>query len=80
MWFLVIDAYSKWPEVHAMSATTAQATVQQLREIFATHGFPQMIVSDNGPQKNLNSFVVQGISSTILLLLTIPALTVKLNN
>jgi len=50
MWLLVIDAYSKWPEVHAMSATTAQATVQQLRKIFAIHGLPQMIVSDNGPQ------------------------------
>ena len=50
MWLLLIDAYSKWPEVHAMSSTTAQATVQQLRGIFATHGLPQMIVSDNGPQ------------------------------
>ena len=27
MWLLLIDAYSKWPEVHAMSSTTAQATV-----------------------------------------------------
>ena len=50
MWLLVIDAYSKWPEVYAMSYTTAQATVQQLRKIFATHGLPQMIASDNGPQ------------------------------
>ena len=50
MWFLLIDVYSKWPEIHAMSSTTAQATVQQLRRIFATHGLPQMIVSDNGPQ------------------------------
>ena len=50
MWLLLIDAYSKWPEVHAMSSTTAQATVQQLRGIFATHGLPQMIVSDNGSQ------------------------------
>ena len=44
------DAYSKWPEVHAMSSTTAQATVQQLRKMFATHGLPQMIIFDNGPQ------------------------------
>ena len=47
---VIIDAYGKWPEVHAMSSNTAQATVQQLRKIFATHGLPQMIVSDNGPQ------------------------------
>ena len=50
MWLLLIDAYSKWSELHAMSSTTGQATVQQLRKIFATHGLPQMIVSDNGPQ------------------------------
>ena len=31
MWLLLIDAYSKWPEIYAMSATTAQATIQQLR-------------------------------------------------
>ena len=50
MWLLVIDAYSKWPEVYAMSATTARATVQQLRKISTTHDLPQMIVSDNGTQ------------------------------
>ena len=33
-----------------MSSTTAQAMIQQLRKIFATHGLPQMIVSDNDPQ------------------------------
>ena len=26
MWLIMIDAYSKWPEIHAMSTTTAQAT------------------------------------------------------
>ena len=28
MWLLLIDAYSKWPEVHTIASTTAQATVQ----------------------------------------------------
>ena len=27
MWLILIDAYSKWPEVHAMSSTTAQAKI-----------------------------------------------------
>ena len=25
MWLLLINAYSKWPEIHAMSSTTAHA-------------------------------------------------------
>ena len=50
MWLLIIDAFINWPEVNTMSSATPQATVQQLRNIYATHGLPQMIVSDNGPQ------------------------------
>ena len=69
MWLLLIDAYSKWPEVHAMSSTTAQATVQQLRKIFATHGLPQMIVSIMVPNlcpRSLNNSVPQGAFNTTL--------------
>ncbi|XP_064461817.1 uncharacterized protein K02A2.6-like [Ornithodoros turicata] len=47
---LVVDAYSKWLEVKLMPSTSAEATVNALREIFATHGIPDVVVSDNGPQ------------------------------
>lgn len=50
MWFLVVDAFSKWPEIHSMETTTAEATIKHLRQIFAMHGLPRQIVSDNGPQ------------------------------
>ena len=50
MWLILIDAYSKWPEVHEMSETTSKATIQQLRKIFAVQGLPELIVTDNGPQ------------------------------
>ena len=50
MWLILIDAYSKWPEIHAMSVTTAQATIQQLRKIFAVHGLPERLITDNGPR------------------------------
>ena len=50
MFLLVVDAKSKWIEVFPMSSTTASATIRALRFPFATHGLPEVIVSDNGPQ------------------------------
>ena len=32
-----------------MRSTTSAATIAKLREIFATHGLPESIVCDNGP-------------------------------
>ena len=46
--FIAIDAYSKWPEVHIVPSTSAQATIDKLRMIFAIHGIPMTLVSDNG--------------------------------
>ena len=47
---LVMDAYSKWPEVCMMESTTAETTIKKLQQIFATHGLPLQIVTNNGPQ------------------------------
>ena len=47
--FIAIDAYSKWPEVFVVSSTLAQQTLDKLRIMFATHGLPNTLVSDNGP-------------------------------
>ena len=49
MYLVVIDAHSKWMEVHIMQSTTSAATIVKLKEIFATHGLPETIVSNNGP-------------------------------
>ncbi len=49
MFFVIVDAHSKWPEVYEMSSTTAQKTVDVLRHVFATFGLPQQLVPDNGP-------------------------------
>ena len=35
MWLLLIDAFSKWPEIHEMNSTTAEATISKLKQIFA---------------------------------------------
>ena len=49
MWLLAVYAFSKWPEIHSMETTTAEAIIKHLRQIFATHGLPRQIVSDNDP-------------------------------
>lgn len=49
MLFVVIDEYSRFPEVEIMRSTTAQAVNLSLAKIFATHGLPEKITSDNGP-------------------------------
>ena len=35
MFLVAIDAHSKWPEVYAMSSTTAERTIEVLRHLFA---------------------------------------------
>ena len=50
MFLLVVNAHSKWPEIHIMPTTTASKTISVLREMFARYGLPQQLVSDNGPQ------------------------------
>ena len=57
---VTIDAYSKWPEVHIVPSTSAQPTIDKLRTIFATHGLPMTLVSDNGspfPSTEFHNFM-----------------------
>ena len=44
-----MDAHSRWLEVCVVDSTSAEATIRSLRTIFATHGLPEQVVSDNGP-------------------------------
>ena len=45
---IVVDAHSKWLEVTPVSSTSSQQVVRVLRNLFSTHGLPDVIVSDNG--------------------------------
>ena len=49
-YLIVVDSHSKWLEVKEMSSTTSYQTIKVLRQIFASYGFPEVLVSDNGPQ------------------------------
>ena len=46
---IIVDAYSKWIEVHIVPSTTSSAAIEKLRVTFATHRLPETLVSDNGP-------------------------------
>ena len=45
---VVIDAYSRFPEVDIVHSTKATSTISKLECIFATHGIPTIIKRDNG--------------------------------
>ena len=47
---VVIDAYSRFPEVDILKSSTAPSLINKLDRIFSTHGFPDSVTSDNGPQ------------------------------
>lgn len=49
MFLVMVDAHSKWIECHIMSNITAPSTIDKLRQVFAVHGLPDTLVSDNGP-------------------------------
>lgn len=48
-YLLVIDSYSKWPEVFKSNRSDANNVIKLLQKIFARFGLPRKIVSDNGP-------------------------------
>lgn len=48
MFFLYIDSFSKWPEVHIVKNIQTETIVAKCREIFSIFGLPKNIVSDNG--------------------------------
>jgi RNase H-like domain found in reverse transcriptase/Integrase core domain/Integrase zinc binding domain len=47
---VIVDAYSKWPEIIPTKSTDSAATIRILRNVFARFGIPVTMVSDNGPQ------------------------------
>ena len=48
--------HSKWPEVVTMTSTSAEKTIEDMRKMFAAHGFPEQVVIDNGPQFTSQEF------------------------
>nr|VZI34367.1 unnamed protein product [Spirometra erinaceieuropaei] len=55
-YLILVDAYSKWPEIAPLNPATASATITFLRRIFSQHGLPEVLVSDNGSQFTSSTF------------------------
>jgi hypothetical protein len=52
-YLLVVDYYSKYPEVNLLSGKTAASVIVHLKSIFSRHGIPEEIVADNMPFDSL---------------------------
>ena len=48
-YLLVVDYYSKYPEIVAIEDKTAGTIVAKMKAIFARHGIPEELMSDNMP-------------------------------
>lgn len=46
---VVVDYYSRYYEVAVVRTITSEKTIKCLETIFARHGLPEVLVSDNGP-------------------------------
>ena len=53
---VLIDRYSRYPEVEIVRSTKASVVIPKIDKIFATHGIPLSITTDNGPPFNSISY------------------------
>jgi len=50
---LIVDYYSKYPEVISMNSKTAAATIKAIQGAFSRHGIPNTVIADNMPFNSL---------------------------
>ena len=49
-YMVVVDYYSRYIEIARLENTTSKTVVNHTKSIFARHGIPEVVRSDNGPQ------------------------------
>lgn len=69
---VVVDSFSKWPEIIRMRTISATATIAALRGLFARLGMPTLLVSDNGRQFSSAEFAEFCVNNGIVHLTTAP--------
>ena len=55
-YLLVADYYSKYSILRKLNSTTSAAIINHLKSIFAEHGIPESLVTNNGPQYSSPEF------------------------
>ncbi len=49
-YIVIVDSYSGWFEMNSLKDLKAETIITKLKRSFATHGVPQLLISDNGGQ------------------------------
>ena len=55
-YLLIVDYYSRFIEIALLSDTSSATVVRHTKSIFARHGIPEVVVSDNGPQFHAETY------------------------
>lgn len=48
--FVLMDFHSRWPEIKWVRTSDSTSVIKFLKSLFAREGFPEELLSDNGPQ------------------------------
>ncbi|XP_012941059.1 uncharacterized protein LOC106012495 [Aplysia californica] len=55
-YIVMVDYYSRWVELRLLKKPNSVFVINKLKSIFVTHGIPEAVVSDSGPQFSSASF------------------------
>ena len=55
-YLLVVDYFSRYPEVLQLTSTTPASVISALKSVFLRHGIPKIVRSDNGLFSRIHEF------------------------